>query len=224
MTVANPSDVFHLRGGEGWLILAGSIPELGGRTAGLMDRLLAHLDLSRPIAAVVGIDAEPAEVQDFLETLEEWLGTEAGVLEADTDLEVPGWEDSGLLMLIGDDREAWMEALAGSAGDRLDQAFTRGAIILAVGGASGLFGMQWISAVRPDALVPGLDWLPSVMVLTDPGEAHGSVVRSWLQGGERRAAILLDPGSVLALGPGGAVEAWSDDAPEVLLGTGWAAV
>lgn len=222
MTMSGPADVFHRREGEGWLVLAGSIPEFGGRTANLMDRLLGHLDLSRPIAAIVGPDADAAEVQDFLEAMEEWLGTEAGVLEADTDLDVAGWDDSGLLMLFGEDPEAWTEALIGSAGDRLDQAFARGTVVFAIGGATALFGAQWISAVRPEVLLPGLAWLPAVMILTDPGEAHGTVVHSWLQGDERRVAILLDPGSVLALGPEGAVESWSDAAPEVLLGKGWA--
>lgn len=221
MTESHP--VFHRREGEGWLVLAGSIPELGGRSGTLMERLLALLDLSRPIVAIAAPDADPGEVQEFLEGLEDWLGTEAGVLELDTDLDIAGWEDSGLLFLFGDDREAWIGELRDLAADRLTRAFERGAIVLAAGGAASIFGARWISSVRPDLLSEGLDWLPGSMILTDPGEAHGPLVRGWLQEPDPRTAIVLEPGSILALGPGGVVEIWSDAAPEVLLGTGWAA-
>jgi hypothetical protein len=84
--------VFHRTPGEGWLVLAGSNPELGGETADLMERLLARLDLGRPIAAIAAPDSDPDQVNELLESIEEWLGAETGYLELDTDLEVDGWE------------------------------------------------------------------------------------------------------------------------------------
>lgn len=221
MTESHP--VFHRREGEGWLVLAGSIPELGGRSGTLMERLLALLDLSRPIVAIAAPDADPGEVQEFLEGLEDWLGTEAGVLELDTDLDIAGWEDSGLLFLFGDDGEAWIGELQDVAGDRLARAFERGAIVLAAGGAASIFAALWISSVRPDSLSEGLGWLPGSMILTDPSEAQDPLFRDWLQGPDPRTGILLGAGSILALGPDGLVEIWSEAAPEVLLGRGWAA-
>lgn len=203
--------------------MAGAIPELGGKTAVLMDRLLARMDLSRPIAAIVAPDVAPAEVQEFLESLEEWLGAEAGVLELDSDLEVVDWEDSGLLILIGDDHEAWTEALHGDPGRRLEDALDRGAVILAIGGAAGVFGGSLTSDVRPGTLLDGLGWLPAAMVLTDVEQARSPTVRAWLQDIDRRLVLALQPDSILALGPHSEVEPWSEAAPEVVLGKGWEA-
>ena len=103
--MSRPEQVFRRIPGEGWLVLAGSNPELGGETADLMERLLERLDLARPIAAIVAPDCDPDQVNALLESLEEWLGVETGYLELDTDLEVEGWEESGLLLLEGDDPE-----------------------------------------------------------------------------------------------------------------------
>ena len=47
--MSGPEQVFRRIPGEGWLVLAGSNPELGGETADLMERLLERLDLARPM-------------------------------------------------------------------------------------------------------------------------------------------------------------------------------
>lgn len=203
-------------------MLAGAIPELGGRTAGLMDHLLKRVDLARPIVAIVSPDVDPAEVQEFLDALEDWLGVEAGVLELDTDLEAVEWEQAGLLFLFGDDREAWIESLLGESGHRLERAFGGGAVVLPVGGAASIFGAEAPSDVRSDTLLTGLGWLPEAMILTDPEEAHEGAGRAWLQDEGRRILVVLEPDSILALGPDGQVEPWSDVAPEIMLGRGWA--
>ena len=213
--------VFRRAPGEGWLVLAGDIPELGGETADLMERLLEKLDLSRPMAAVAASDCDSAEVNELLETLEEWLGAEAGYLELDTDLETAGWEDSGLLILVGDDPEIWIDALRGEAGERLQSALLHGTLILAVGGAGRAFGTQVVSIVRPEAVVPALNWIPETMIVTDSAEASSETVRSWLQSHEPRLVLLLEPSSILALGPEHRVERWGQAPPEIILGSGW---
>ena len=118
--------VFRRVAGDGWLVLAGSNPELGGETAELMERLLEHLDLARGITAIAAPDCDPDEVNELLESFEEWLGVEAGYLELDTDLATEGWEEMGLLLLEGDDPELWVEALQGEALDRLRRALKSG--------------------------------------------------------------------------------------------------
>jgi hypothetical protein len=219
--MTEPASVFRRLDGEGWLILGGSIPELGGETADLMDRLLAHLDLSRPIAAIVAADAEVGDIQELLEAVEMWLGTEAGVLELDTDLDVAGWDESGLLLLIGDEPEPWIEALQGEPGARLSAALKRGGIVFAMGGAAAAFGDRVAAAWDDPAPMEGLAWLPGTMVLVDPTSPQDEVVLSWLQESEPRTVVKLDPGSVLALGPEGEVERWSQIPPEIVLGSGW---
>ena len=213
--------VFRRIPGEGWLVLAGAIPELGGGTADLMEHLLERLDLSRPMAAIAASDSDTSAVNELLETLEEWLGAGAGYLELDTDLGIQGWEDSGLLILIGDDPEIWIHALGGEADQRLRQALLRGTLILAVGGAGRAFGTQVVSAVRGEAFVPALNWIPGTMLVADSAEAARGTVRSWLQSDEQRLVMLLAPSSILALGPEHRVERWGQAPPEVILGSGW---
>ncbi len=213
--------VFRRTPGEGWLILAGAIPELGGDTADLMERLLERLDLSRPIVAMAAADSDSSEVNELLESLEEWLGAEAGYLELDTDLGAEGWEDSGLLILVGDDPEVWIDSLFGESLERLRRALLSGTIILAVGGAGRAFGTHVVSGVRGDSYVPALNWIAETMVVADEAEAGSELVRTWLQSDQPRLVLLLQPSSILALGPEQQVERWGQAPPEIILGSGW---
>ena len=213
--------VFRRIPGEGWLVLAGSNPELGGETADLMERLLERLDLSRPIGAIAADDSDSQEVNEILESLEEWLGVEVGFLELETDLETGGWEEAGLLLLEGHDPELWVEALEAGDRRRLRRVLEQGGMILAVGGVASAFGASCLSSVRPDELVEGLGWISNSMVVLATEDAHGDAVRDWIQQEERRTVLCLHPGSILALGPDDKVERWGAAAPEVILGKGW---
>jgi len=219
--VSGSESVFHRIPGEGWLVLLGSSPELGGETADLMEQLIARLDLARPVAAIVAPDADPDEVNRLLESFEEWLGAEAGYLELDTDLATAGWEDSGLLVLAGGDPELWVGTLAEEERQRLRRALEQGCIILAVGGVAAAFGSTCLSSIQPDRLVPALDWISELLITFLPEEVHSPAVRSWMQAAERRLALRLEAGSILALGPEDRVERWGVAAPEITLGKGW---
>jgi hypothetical protein len=220
--MGGPEQVFRRIPGEGWLVLCGSNPELGGETADLMERLLERFDLARPIAAITAPDCDPGAVNELLESLEEWLGVEAGCLELDTDLEIEGWEESGLLLLEGDDPAVWVDALQEGHDERLRLVMEQGGLVLAIGGVAGAFGSHSLSPVRPDRVLPGLDWLSETIVVLLPEDAHGEAVRDWIQQGDRRLVLQLDPGSILALGPDEQVERWGATAPEIILGKGWA--
>jgi hypothetical protein len=221
--MSGPEQVFRRIPGEGWLVLAGSNPELGGETADLMERLLERLDLSRPIGAIAAPDVDPQEVNELLESLEEWLGIEAGYLELDTDLATEGWEESGLLLLEGDDPELWVAALDDEDRLRLRQVLEQGGMILAIGGVASAFGSHVPSMIRPDTLVPGLDWIPETLVVLEEEDAQGVTTREWIRQGERRLVLRLQTGSILALGPDDRVERWGVSPPEIILGKGWAA-
>ncbi len=219
--MAGVEEVFRKVPGDGWLVLAAAIPELGGPTADLMERLLGRLDLSRPIAAIAAPDSDADQVNEFLESIEDWLSTETGLLELDTDLETEGWEGSGLLLLVGDDPELWIEALRAEAGERLRTGLERGAVVLAVGGAAGALGEKALAGMRPGELVDGLAWLPGSLLLHAPGDEDLGEVRNWLQADLPRTALRLQTGSIMALGPQGEVERWGEPAPELILGRGW---
>jgi hypothetical protein len=187
-----------------------------------MERLLERLDLSRPIGAIAAPDADPQEVNELLESLEEWLGVEAGYLELDTDLATEGWEESGLLLLEGHDAELWVAALGDDDRRRLRQVLEQGGMILAIGGVASAFGSHVLSIIRPDSLVTGLDWIPETLVVLEAEDAHAATTRDWMRQGERRLVLRLQPGSILALGPDEKVERWGVAPPEIILGKGWA--
>src|SRR3990172_11656341 len=130
--MSRPEQVFRRIPGEGWLVLAGSNPELGGETADLMERLLERLDLARPIAAIAAPDCDPVQVNALLESLEEWLGVETGYLELDTDLEGEGWGEAGVVLLAGGRPDLWVDALQGETHRRLRRAVEQGGRILAI--------------------------------------------------------------------------------------------
>jgi hypothetical protein len=98
----------------------------------------------------------------------------------------------------------------------------QGGLILAIGGAACAFGSHCLSPIRPDRLLPALDWISESVVVLQPEDAHGEVVRDWIQQEERRLVLRLEPGSILALGPVEKVERWGAAAPEIILGKGWA--
>jgi len=57
--------------------------------------------------------------------------------------------------------------------------------------------------------------------VADSAEAGSKTVRSWLQSDEERLVMVLEPSSILALGPEHEVERWGRVPPEIVLGSGW---
>lgn len=202
-----PARVFLRVRAPGWLVLVGSLPGLEGAPI-WMERLLAHTDLSRPVnwlqSDLYGL--EPAE---FLNALEDILDRSI----EPTPVEDLGWENSGLLFVSVPPDTPEVQ-------DRILECLRGGGTLTAIGGAAAALGEMQASAAGQ--VTAGLGWMPSSVILTPSGPGvRDPAVLDWLRGPERRYALRFSEGSVLALGPEGEVEVWSEPPPAVTLGPSW---
>ena len=207
-------------GGEGWLVLCGSLPTFGGLYPDLAGKVLEHVDLSMPVVVLHTQEAERSAVDSLSSEIECLLEREIAIAGANEAAEV--WNAAGLLALCGGPAQAWSQAIGGSgSADLASGMVDEGVVVLAAGPAAAAAG-TWVVSAEEDALHPGLSWLPGAIIL--PGElepASVEGVRQWLAAPERVYAIGLPNGSALALGPDGEVELWGSARPTIALGAGW---
>lgn len=208
---AGAATVFRRIGTDGWLVLAGSIPD-SSEGSGWLDHLLARMDLDRP-AVWLSLEAGEVEPAEFLDDLEDTLMTSVAIASPSDS----GWEEAGLLLLGGPSGAGPGPNL----GLRLKSCLDLGGVVMAMGLAAGDFGDGVVSS--DDGLVrPGLGWLSGGLILTGPDDPQlGASVRGWLQSPERRYALRLPEGSVFALGPGSEAEVWGGPPPGIILGPAW---
>ncbi len=208
-------DLFEHTGWAGWLALAGAPPSLGAGFSRLAEILLEHTDLSRPPLALIMSSQPSSALQAFLDDLEILLGVPVECLPYSPEA-VEVFDRGGLILLAEGEAQAWLEALQELD---LSSRLPAGGLVVAIGGVCGSLG-EWICI--DDALRPGLGWISHSIVV--PGEsAPGDVepVLARLSSGEKLYAVGLGPEAILALGPSGEVEVWSDLPPTIALGTGW---
>ncbi|MEW6568763.1 MAG: hypothetical protein AB1449_11480 [Chloroflexota bacterium] len=215
--ISDSQQVFRRAGGKGWLALACHLPAFDEGSGMLTEKLLDHMDLSRPPRLVLGPDANREIVDSFLENIEVWLG---GRLWPE-DLAVAmaeSWAESGLVVLAGGPWHHWVAALASQP--RMDF-LAEGTLLYAAGSAAEALG-AWVFPAGEQEPAPGLGWLPDAALLTGVGDpASCPAVREFLSRMRRSYAVSLPAKSVLALGPAGEVEVWSQVPPTVALGVGW---
>jgi hypothetical protein len=212
--------LFSRRGGEGWLVLCGSLPTFGGLYPDLAGRLLDHLDLSMAAVVLYAADADRAAVRALASDMKELLEREIAIGLAHEAAQV--WDSTGLVALCGGPAEDWVDAIrAGEHADLTSGRVGEGTVVLAAGPAAAAAG-SWLVPTTEGRLHPGLSWLPGAIVL--PGEsqpASVAPVREWLAGPGRVYAIGLPEGAALALGPAGKVGLWGSARPTIALGQGW---
>jgi hypothetical protein len=216
-----PEDVMHHESTAGWVVLANQVPRLGGETPVLAERLVERMDVSRPVACLVGRGQEPEGLNTLLEEFEVLLQLEPAVLDAG--LEPPAeLANASLVIMAGGSAAEWIDRLDQTLmGDLLLQALADGAILMAIGGAAGAFG-TWTLGPEGDSLLEGVGWVVGAVVL--PGvqtPAELEPVRSLLQDRPRSYALGLTEHTLVALGPGGEIEVWGDHQPTIILGQGW---
>jgi hypothetical protein len=121
--MSGPEQVFRRIPGEGWLVLAGSNPELGGETADLMERLLERLDLASLIAA---IRTRSVTDRSTLLSPGEWLGVETGYTRTRHGPGIEGWK-SRSVAAAGDDPELAVAPCRATASGDCGGRWSRGA-------------------------------------------------------------------------------------------------
>ncbi len=194
--------VFRWKEGRGWLVLAsGAATEVRGMA-------LTRLAADGGIACVaVGQDSAVADVilDDFAD-----LGAPSGYVvdlqSEDDETLLNRLGEASLIVLNGNSApsEARSE-LVGAAIEGIAQAYQNGAVILAEGSASVVFGLQLYD--RDD--ITGFNWLEDAILL--PGiEVEGveAFATNALQEYPDRLAIMIGDESAMAFGGDGQIEAW----------------
>ena len=219
--MTGPQEIFRRIRGQGWLVLAGGAPTLGRPYPRLAEHLLDHTDLSQPCTILVSGHATHKQEQ-FLEDVDVLLDSHVQLRDVEA---IPHAPDlgSGLLALLGGEAAVWLETFAKKGLEvSLLSSLTDGGVVLAAPEASQCFG-SWAFPRNAQDPARGLGWLPGAAVIageTDP--ADDVRVRHLFKGRERVYALGLPTAAILALGPEGQVEVWSDASPRVALGKGWA--
>jgi hypothetical protein len=214
-------NIFRWRPGNGWLVLCGGGPPESDDMLSVEARMLGHTVSQGPVAYIwAGSDIETAD--RHMEALRD-LGARTGylvdVLTEEDDLLFQQLNEAGVIILgDGPQTETLREALVGTALRGMEDAFSRGATIYAVGRSAALFGSY---AVDNDALIPGFDWLAQSIIMPTytPPEIDG--LRGWVRQVPNGYGLGLGQGAALALGPTGEVEVWGSAAITVSLGRGF---
>jgi hypothetical protein len=200
--------------------MADALPEIGGTHRDLGERLLEHFDLARPPACIALPGAELSRIEQMAESLEAWLDVAVPLLEPHA-MTTEDWRAAGLVILAGGRAQAWMEALMPpSQASSVLEATAEGSLVYAVGGAAEALGSWRIPLDGPPR--EALGWLPGGVILpgsADPAEVDGLTELLAREG--HSYALGLAGGAILALGPQGQVEVWSESRPTIVLGRGW---
>ncbi|MGA2111919.1 MAG: hypothetical protein ABSG98_07190 [Anaerolineales bacterium] len=184
-------------------------------------RVLGVMGVAGPVVVVVPSQQEAEQGRSELGVFTDLSGSPGIVVflqpgrEENSPL-LAALEEAALIVMADcGPAESLREALEESeASDMLLEALRSGCVILAEGAAAEVLG-QFTGS---EELVPGLGWLPGAVV-----QAHHLPDRP-CPALSRRSHLYrlgLVEESVLALGPGGAVELWGGPSPVVTFGTGW---
>ncbi len=206
---------------EGWVILTGALPSIGGAFPDLADRLLGRIDLSRPPLGLTARSEGSRGMTEFMQELGELIGAEGIILSLGEEGE-HRIEDAGLIALAGGRTREWLQAFTqGGLEQSLIDFLQADGLVLAARAAAAALG-SWAMEEGFSGSIEGLGWLPGAIILpgvSDPGELPE--VRELLGSSERRFALGLPQDTALAVGPGGKAEVWSLAAPKLVLGKGW---
>lgn len=209
----------------GWLTVAGTPPVLDRFNAQIPERLLELADLSRQPLLITPDPVLEEDLERFVGDLEIFLGAEIQIVNpidlGDESLRQL-WLNAGIVLLAGGTGAFWHELIA----ERLfrirpQEILAEGAVLFAFGPAAGVMG-AWMLDSKDQHIDQGLGWIiGAVVIATNHDPAEIAAIRNHLEDREGVFALGLPDGAMLALGPRGEVEVWSEKAPVLLLGSGW---
>lgn len=201
-------------GGDGWLILAGEIEEGSELRAETLhriglDRGFAYLGLNEAAG-----DAEIADLED--------LGAPTGylinIMTEDDETIRRNLRDVGLVVIdSAADPYQMLNALRGAAIEAVQEAYERGALVLAEGPVAAIFGAWWLDG---DTLREGLGWVSDALILPGIGgqAAVREIARRVFEQHPRTLALGISNEAALALGAGAKLEVWGDNPVALTLG------
>lgn len=213
------NNVLRWRDGRGWLVFSGAA-EAGsevraqaiGRTAA--DGGVAYVSF--------GSDTNVAEAALLdMEDLGAPSGYLVDVLSEDDDTIRTKLAEASMIVVESDaDAKSIRSGLLGAAATGIESAYANGAVILAEGISTAVFGQWTMFGIHQ--MIDGLGWLEQAIIL--PGVvavAASTAGRAAL--GDRPTALALGigVGSALVLGPDGEVELWGREQVTIALGPGF---
>jgi len=211
----NINDVLNWPGAAGWLILSSSPADdemaMGDIRATALTRMLLDGGV-----AYIGQDEDDHE--ELIEEMGE-LGAPTGylvnVMTEDDDTIKATLADSGMILITGDyDADSWRSVLLGAALKGIEEAFARGATIMAEGPATALFGKVLPSGAE------GFNWLENAVIVPNVESiSQSTLARDVLAAKTADVAVGIGPSSALALGPDRRIETWGSSRVTIALGS-----
>jgi hypothetical protein len=206
--------VFRWLDGLGWLVLAGGVDVSSDVRALTLERAVAD-------GGVAYVSLQPDADDGALADMED-LGAPSGYLVdvlAEDDATVYDRLASASIVVIEDsaNAETLRNALLGAAINGIQEAYERGAVVLAEGAAAAVFG-AWL---MPDSgeKTDGFGWLSNTGIIPASTDMTNLPQSRALMDDQADAIIVgLGVGSALVLGPNGEVETWGRREVTVALG------
>ncbi|HVU11385.1 MAG TPA: hypothetical protein VHD90_08910, partial [Phototrophicaceae bacterium] len=190
------SNVFHWLDGRGWLIFSGDA-----------DDDIRALALGRAAAdgavACISLSGDPDQLLDDISDLGAPSGYLVDVLGEDDQTLRDKLAQAGMVIITGGESPLDVRgALYGVALEGIQAAYQNGAIILLENFAATAFS-TWI---MDEEIEDGLKWLDGAAVFMD-GSAAEQAKPIFAEHPEA-VAVAIQPGSALAFGPDGEIQAW----------------
>ncbi len=214
------ANIFQWRAGIGWLVMTGGGALESEDNLNIVAATLSRTVSQGPLAYVwAASDIESADLHmDLLRDLGARTGYLVDVLTEEDDVLFHQLNEAGLIILgDGPRQETVRDALVGAAMRGIEELFSRGATLYAIGASAALIGAY---AAEGDALVPGFGWLANSIILPGYTPEQAERLRGCVQRVENGYGygLGLGHGAALALGPRGEVEVWGNKAITVSLG------
>ncbi|MFN2275726.1 MAG: hypothetical protein ACK2TX_12860 [Anaerolineales bacterium] len=213
--------VLRRPGTMGWLVLAHGQLEMDIESTAVQ-RLVEIVDPGRTML-LLEMDSETSD--DFPLWLAELTNQEVVRFAArpgNVDEIRTSWIDAGLIFAQGGSPSAWREFISTDLFRGYpEEILGERSVLIAVGSVAGALG-TWMLPSRDSELVPGLGWLDGGLVL--PGRSRpsaGPATMELLESAVPCYALGIPEGVMLALGPAGEVELWSNVSPAIVLGRAW---
>ncbi len=205
--------VFSWYKSRGWIVLSGGA-DAGGE---IRSQVLGRLK-SAGVVVYLGFSEDSGdEVLDDFEDLGAPSGYLVNVMEEDDDT-IRTQIAAASLIVIDDSAAAqqWRDALTGATLDGIQEALSRGAVLLGEGEGAAVLGAVLLAEGR---LHDGLAMMEHALILpTVASLAEAPDAQHYLDTEPDAVVIGIGVGSALALGPEGRIETWGQRQVTVALG------
>jgi hypothetical protein len=221
--MAQKPELFRHTFNSAWLALATHEALYPPYLYDLSLEMAALVEETAPVVIVQASDGQEQTLAPLVAQLNDTLGSDRIHSQTLSDVDFSAHQGGiGCLVLQGGSPVDWVQDKPKFEWETSPSDSPLIDLVLLIGAPCAAVGEWMISAPNPEIVVPGLGWLPHGIVT--PGLGHPAdlaPVKDLLLDEPRSFAIGLPSGGILALGPTGELEIWSEVKPGILLGKGW---